>query len=108
MEETPKEATDVVRRRKYLGGIYLRSLYLLHLSAHGVPLDRTCQIVLFLSLPNASIVNICLNVLFLNGRSYIASAYFSYLSIFSYKCLFNIASVHLGTFSLPGASYGAP
>ena len=27
---------------------------------------------------------------------------------FSYKCLFNIASVHLGTFSLPGASYGAP
>ena len=57
---------------------------------------------------NATIVNICLNVLFINGRSYIASAYYSYLSIFSRKCLFDTASVHLGMVSLLGASYGAP
>ena len=36
----------------------------------------------YLSPLNASIVNIRLNVLFINGRSYIASAYYSYLSIF--------------------------
>ena len=57
---------------------------------------------------NAPIVNIRLNVLFINGRSYIASAYYSYLSIFSYKCFFDTASVHLGTVRLPGASHGAP
>ena len=109
MEETSKEVTHVVRRRKYPGGIYLRSLYLLHLPVHSLPLDRTCQIVLFLSLLNASIVNIRLNIFFANGRLYIVSAYYPYLSIFfSYKCLFDIASVHLGAVSLPGASHGAP
>ena len=36
----------------------------------------------YLSPLNASIVNIRLNVLFINGRSYIASAYYFYLSIF--------------------------
>ena len=83
MGETSKEATDVVHRRKYPGGIYLRSLYLFYLSVHSPPLDRTCQIVLFLSLLNASIVNIRLNVFSVNGRLYIASAYYPYLSIFS-------------------------
>ena len=58
---------------------------------------------------NAYIVNIRLNVLFINGRPQIASAYlFLFEHFFSYKCLFDIASVHLGTVSLPGASYGAP
>ena len=47
--EKTKGATGFAHRRKYPGGIYLRSLYLLYLSVRSLPLDRTCQIVLFIS-----------------------------------------------------------
>ena len=47
--ERAKEATGFAHRRKYPGGIYLRSLYLFYLSVRDLPLDRTCQIVLFIS-----------------------------------------------------------
>ena len=44
----------------------------------------------YLSPLNASIVNIRLNVFFINGRLYIASSYYPYLSIFS---LINVYSI---------------
>ena len=47
-EET-KEATGFADRRKHPGEIYLRSLYLLYLSVRSLPLDRICQIILFIS-----------------------------------------------------------
>ena len=50
---------------------------------------------------NASIVNIRLNILFVNGILYIVSAYYSYLSIFSLINVYLI-SVQLGTVSFPG------
>ena len=47
--EKTKEATGFAYRRKYPGGIYLRSLYLFYLSVRSLPLDRICQIILFIS-----------------------------------------------------------
>ena len=47
--EKTKEATGFAHRRKHPGGIYLRSLYLLYLSVRSLPLDRICQIILFIS-----------------------------------------------------------
>ena len=103
MGETTKEATGVVHRRKYPGGIYLRSLYLLYLSVHSLPLDRTCQIVLFISAKHT-----LKRIIRQWEIIYSVSLLFLFKHFFSYKCLFDIASVHLGTVSLPGASHGAP